>query len=179
MIDAGKGFEKDGNKNRLREQDIHKIVDVFNKQIEIGKYSRMVPADRKLKEAKTANIWQNGMKPPCRNWRLKWMHGRKRLMRTSKKSGLCYELKRFKAGKSMEDSISSEFRPIALAIKRLAKQARQQYSLEVDAVVREQSQSRKRIEHLLDGMLDFCFDDGIHCPRCNSYIHLRISRYVG
>ena len=80
-------------------------------------------------------------------------------MRTSKKSGLCYELKRFKAGKSMEDSISSEFRPIALAIKRLAKQARQQYSLEVDAVVREQSQSRKRIEHLLNGMLDFCFDD--------------------
>jgi type I restriction enzyme M protein len=43
MIDAGKGFEKDGNKNRLREQDIHKIVDVFNKQLEIEKYSRMVP----------------------------------------------------------------------------------------------------------------------------------------
>ncbi|HKZ46626.1 MAG TPA: N-6 DNA methylase, partial [Thermodesulfobacteriota bacterium] len=43
MIDAGKGFEKDGNKNRLREQDIHKIVDVFNKQIEIEEYSRMVP----------------------------------------------------------------------------------------------------------------------------------------
>jgi type I restriction enzyme M protein len=33
---------KDGNKNRLREQDIHKIVDVFNKQIELEKYSRMV-----------------------------------------------------------------------------------------------------------------------------------------
>jgi type I restriction enzyme M protein len=43
MIDAGKGFEKDGNKNRLREQDIHKIVDVFNKQLEIEKYSCMVP----------------------------------------------------------------------------------------------------------------------------------------
>jgi type I restriction enzyme M protein len=42
MIDASKGFEKDGNKNRLREQDIHKIVDVFNKQLEIEKYSRMV-----------------------------------------------------------------------------------------------------------------------------------------
>jgi type I restriction enzyme M protein len=28
MMDAGKGFMKDGNKNRLREQDIHKIVDV-------------------------------------------------------------------------------------------------------------------------------------------------------
>jgi type I restriction enzyme M protein len=33
---------KDGNKNRLRQQDIHKIVDVFNKQIELPKYSRMV-----------------------------------------------------------------------------------------------------------------------------------------
>ena len=42
MIDAGKGFIKDGNKNRLRHQDIHKIVDVFNNQIPIDKYSRMV-----------------------------------------------------------------------------------------------------------------------------------------
>jgi len=42
MIDASNGFMKDGNKNRLREQDIHKIVDVFNKQISIDKYSRMV-----------------------------------------------------------------------------------------------------------------------------------------
>ena len=45
MIDASKGFVKDGNKNRLRQQDIHKIVDVFNKQIEIDKYSRMVSVD--------------------------------------------------------------------------------------------------------------------------------------
>jgi type I restriction enzyme M protein len=43
MLDASKGFVKDGNRNRLRHQDIHKIVDVFNKQIEIPKYSRMVP----------------------------------------------------------------------------------------------------------------------------------------
>ena len=42
MIDAGKGFVKDGNKNRLRAQDIHKIVDTFNRQQEIPKYSRMV-----------------------------------------------------------------------------------------------------------------------------------------
>lgn len=42
MIDASKGFMKDGNKNRLRAQDIHKIVDVFNKQLEIPKYSQMV-----------------------------------------------------------------------------------------------------------------------------------------
>ena len=43
MIDASKGFLKDGNKNRLRAQDIHKIVDVFNNQIESPRYSRMVP----------------------------------------------------------------------------------------------------------------------------------------
>jgi len=43
MIDASKQFVKDGNKNRLRAQDIHKIVDVFTKQIEVAKYSRMVP----------------------------------------------------------------------------------------------------------------------------------------
>jgi type I restriction enzyme M protein len=42
MIDASRGFVKDGNKNRLRAQDIHKIVDVFNRQLEITKYSRMV-----------------------------------------------------------------------------------------------------------------------------------------
>lgn len=43
MIDASKGFMKDGNKNRLRSQDLHKVVDTFNKQIEIDRYSRMVP----------------------------------------------------------------------------------------------------------------------------------------
>jgi type I restriction enzyme M protein len=43
MIDASKDFVKDGNKNRLRSQDLHKIVDTFNKQTEIDRYSRMVP----------------------------------------------------------------------------------------------------------------------------------------
>src|SRR5690606_5975371 len=42
MIDASKGFVKDGNKNRLREQDIRKITDVFTAELEIPKYSRMV-----------------------------------------------------------------------------------------------------------------------------------------
>ncbi|MDD2475953.1 MAG: type I restriction-modification system subunit M [Dysgonamonadaceae bacterium] len=42
MINASEGFIKDGNKNRLREQDIRKITDVFNAQEEIPGYSRMV-----------------------------------------------------------------------------------------------------------------------------------------
>jgi type I restriction enzyme M protein len=45
MIDASKGFMKDGNKNRLRSQDIHKVVDVFTKQLEQNRYSRMVSLD--------------------------------------------------------------------------------------------------------------------------------------
>jgi type I restriction enzyme M protein len=43
MIDASKDYIKDGNKNRLREQDIHRIVDVFTKQIDTSRYARMVP----------------------------------------------------------------------------------------------------------------------------------------
>jgi len=43
IVDASAGYMKDGNKNRLRAMDIHKIVDVFNKLVELPKYSRMVP----------------------------------------------------------------------------------------------------------------------------------------
>ena len=42
MIDASGGFMKDGPKNRLRSMDIHKIVDVFNKGLDVPQYSRMV-----------------------------------------------------------------------------------------------------------------------------------------
>ena len=43
LVDASRGFMKDGNKNRLRSQDIHKIVDVFNHHTALDRYSRMVP----------------------------------------------------------------------------------------------------------------------------------------
>ena len=43
MIDASKGFIKDGNKNRLRAQDIHKIVDAFTRQLAIDRFSKLVP----------------------------------------------------------------------------------------------------------------------------------------
>jgi len=43
MIDASRGFLKDGDKNRLRSQDIHKIVDAFTRRLEIPRFSRMVP----------------------------------------------------------------------------------------------------------------------------------------
>jgi type I restriction enzyme M protein len=56
MMDASKGFTKDGNKNRLREQDIHKIVDAFNRQWEIDKYCRLVPYSEIEKNEYNLNI---------------------------------------------------------------------------------------------------------------------------
>jgi len=45
MIDASAGFIKDGPKNRLSAQNIHKIVDVFNRRLEVPKYARMISVD--------------------------------------------------------------------------------------------------------------------------------------
>ncbi len=56
MIDASKGFIKDGNKNRLRDQDLHKIVDAFTKQAAIERYSRMVPLAEIEKNGFNLNI---------------------------------------------------------------------------------------------------------------------------
>jgi type I restriction enzyme M protein len=56
MIGASAGFIKDGPKNRLRAQDIHRIVDVFNKRLEVPKYSRMVPVEEIEKNEFNLNI---------------------------------------------------------------------------------------------------------------------------
>jgi len=47
---------KDGNKNRLREQDIKKIIDVFEQQLELAKYSRFVPNEEILRNEYNLNI---------------------------------------------------------------------------------------------------------------------------
>jgi len=58
MIDASKGFVKDGNKNRLREQDIYKIVTAFNAMDSSdSKYARFVPDDEiKIENEYNLNI---------------------------------------------------------------------------------------------------------------------------
>ena len=56
MIDASKGFRKDGAKNRLRERDIHRIVDVFTEQREVPGCSRMVPLTEIASEANDYNL---------------------------------------------------------------------------------------------------------------------------
>jgi type I restriction enzyme M protein len=56
MIDASAGFMKDGPKNRLRAQDIHTIVDIFNRRLEVAKYSRMVPVEEIEKNEFNLNL---------------------------------------------------------------------------------------------------------------------------
>ena len=56
MMDASQGFIKDGNKNRLREQDIHRIVDVFNRQTEVPHYARMAPVAEIASPANDCNL---------------------------------------------------------------------------------------------------------------------------
>ncbi|MEK5392997.1 N-6 DNA methylase [Margalitia sp. FSL K6-0131] len=50
MVDASRGFKKDGNKNRLREQDIEKIVQTCINKEEIKGYSRFVTYKEILEE---------------------------------------------------------------------------------------------------------------------------------
>ena len=54
LVDASRGFRKDGPKNRLRDQDVHRIVDVFNRQVDVPGYARMAPL---AEIADPANDW--------------------------------------------------------------------------------------------------------------------------
>ena len=56
MIDASKGFVKDGNKNRLREQDNRKVIDTWSDKLEIPKYSRFVGNDEIKKNEYNLNL---------------------------------------------------------------------------------------------------------------------------
>ena len=56
MVDASKGFIKDGNKNRLREQDIRKIMDVWTNQVEIPKFSHFATTEEIEKNEYNLNL---------------------------------------------------------------------------------------------------------------------------
>jgi hypothetical protein len=62
-----------------------------------------------------------------------------------------------KAKPQMDDLVRS-IGELAKACNRLTHQAERQYAPEVEGVLRTQSRDPNRIEHLLDGILDFCFD---------------------
>ncbi len=56
MIDASKGFIKDGNKNKLREKDIRKIIDAWHGKLEIDKFSRIVSIQEIIKNEFNLNL---------------------------------------------------------------------------------------------------------------------------
>lgn len=62
-----------------------------------------------------------------------------------------------KTKQQMDDLVKS-IDELARRRNQLAHQAVQQYASEVEAILRDQSRDPQRIEHTLDGMLDFCFD---------------------
>lgn len=59
----------------------------------------------------------------------------------------------------MSDALLENVSVLAGQMQGLARQAHAQYTAEVDAVIAGRSQDSQRIEHLLDGILDFGFDD--------------------
>jgi len=60
----------------------------------------------------------------------------------------------------MDDLIRS-ISELAKGAQKLAREAERQYSVEVEAILATQSHDSRRIERCLDGMLDFCFDQGM------------------
>lgn len=59
------------------------------------------------------------------------------------------------------DNLVQRIGELAGDAQRLARQAEQQYAAEVEAILKVQSRDLQRIERCLDGILDFCFDDGM------------------
>ena len=56
MIDASEGFMKDGPKNRLREMDVHRIVDAYQQGGDIAGYARFVPMAEILEQDHNLNL---------------------------------------------------------------------------------------------------------------------------
>lgn len=61
----------------------------------------------------------------------------------------------------MSDALLENVSALVGQMQGLARQAHAGYAAEVDAVITERSRDTQRIEHLLDGILDFGFDDAM------------------
>jgi hypothetical protein len=63
--------------------------------------------------------------------------------------------------KPLHEAELRPFRELAAAQQRLARKANQIFALEVDSIIRGQCRDEDRIEHLLDSLLGFCFDERV------------------
>lgn len=61
----------------------------------------------------------------------------------------------------MTDTLLKNVSALVKQMQGLARQAHTEYSREVDAVILDGSRDPQRIERLLDGILDFCFDSAM------------------
>ena len=61
----------------------------------------------------------------------------------------------------MTDALLENVSALAGEMQGLARQAHTQYAVEVDAVIAACSRDARHIERLLDGILDFGFDDAM------------------
>ena len=71
--------------------------------------------------------------------------------------------------------ISQSIKELAATVTQLTRQAEQLYTPEVDTLLREQCRDPRRIEQLLDGMLDFAFDEamlGLYKKLCRYYFSI-------
>lgn len=69
------------------------------------------------------------------------------------------------------DKLIRQIGELAKGVQKLAQLALAQYSDDVESILAAQSRDSIRIERCLDGMLDFCFDDGVLA------IYKKICRY--
>ena len=51
--------------------------------------------------------------------------------------------------------------PLVQYTRQLAQEAEKLYTVDVDAIIKSQDNDPDRIEHCLDGILDFCFDENM------------------
>lgn len=61
----------------------------------------------------------------------------------------------------MSDGLVRDIGELVAAGRQLARQAERQYTREVEDILRTKCGDPRRIEHLLDGMLDFGFDSSM------------------
>ena len=66
-----------------------------------------------------------------------------------------------KEPQSRMDDLVHRIGELAKLTQKLTREAVRQYSVEVLCILNAQSRDSRRIEGCLDGMLDFCFDDGM------------------
>jgi hypothetical protein len=72
-----------------------------------------------------------------------------------------HELRMQNETQSRMDNLVQSIGELAGGAQKLAHEAALQYSAEVENILKAQSRDSRRIERCLDGMLDFCFDDGM------------------